>query len=160
MGAVDLERLALAQALYKKVGEYVSTKGSSLRSAADANLMEMFEDDGIDRQRIRINGVEVGTLGISFTKEHTERKMVVDDEGELVEYALDDVAGLTAFLCDNAQALADWYMQEGTVPDGCHVHLRGVPKEPKGTVLRVDPDKVAKAYGMNLPDAVYGLLEG
>lgn len=158
--AVNLQELALAQALYKRIGEFVSTKGQSLRTEADAALMDMYEKDGIDRQRIRINDVEVGTLGISFSKEHTKREMVVDDADALVEYVTNDSETLRAFLKASAVAIAHWYMDEGVVPEGCHVHMWGVPKEPKGTVLRVDPEKVAQALGAQLPEAVNGLLEG
>ena len=49
------------------------------------------------------------------------------------------------------------------MPDGCEavtVATPAQPEHPKGTVLRVDTQKVAQALRGNLPQAVSALLEG
>ena len=67
----NLEKLAVAQAVYKAVGAIVSTKDhDSLRGQIDAELIEQFEADGTDRKRLMLNGQEVGNK--NFWLLHTE----------------------------------------------------------------------------------------
>ena len=74
-----LERLAVAQALYKELGEIVSTRTPySLRGMCDEELRRDFEEDGTDRRRITLNGVEVGKLSVKVTKPGKPKAVQVD----------------------------------------------------------------------------------
>jgi hypothetical protein len=51
----------------------------------------------------------------------------------------------------------------GELPDGCEMADVVTPAQPervKGTTLRVDPKKVSRALGNELPTAIAGLLGG
>lgn len=61
--------LAVAQAVYKAVAGAVSTKdGSSLRAQCDRALADMYDVAGTDRVRLTVNGAEVGTLSVRYSK--------------------------------------------------------------------------------------------
>lgn len=49
-------------------------------------------------------------------------------------------------------------MDSGEIPDGCEMRVIDEPAKPIGTLLKVDPQRVAKAMGDALPTAVAGLL--
>ena len=78
-----LERLAVAQALYKELGAITSTGNPySLRGMCDEELRADFEEDGTDRRRITLNGVEVGKLSVKVTKPG-KPKACLDATGEV-----------------------------------------------------------------------------
>lgn len=65
-----MERFAVAQALYKAFAAAVRTKEpGNLRGRADAEFEAMFADTGADRVRLRVNGVDVGTMSVKWARE-------------------------------------------------------------------------------------------
>lgn len=160
-----LERLAVAQALYKELGEIVSTKTPySLRGMCDEDLRADFEEDGTDRRRITLNGVEVGKLSVKVTKPGKPKAVQVD----MAESAMwlreqlyerpDWLLGwLGAHSTEIAQACLD---ATGEVPDGYEVR-RDLGGEYAGTTLTgCTVEKVQKATGVLLQSEVLALLEG
>lgn len=58
------EELAMLEAVQKKV----KTRLDELKGAAKDELMEAYEENGIDRRRIKANGSPIGAVFITFTK--------------------------------------------------------------------------------------------
>ena len=160
-----LERLAVAQALYKELGEIVSTKTPySLRGMCDEDLRADFEEDGTDRRRITINGVEVGKLSVKVTKP-SKPKVVQTDIAKAATWLreqLDErpdwlLGWLGARSAEIAQACFD---ATGEVPDGYEVR-RDLGGEYAGTTLTgCTVEKVQQATGVLLQSEVLALLEG
>ncbi|OFK25064.1 hypothetical protein [Olsenella sp. HMSC062G07] len=153
----DRERLYVAQALFKAMGEYVSTTGDGLRNECDADLLAMYEAEGIKSLDAKVAGKKVGTYSVTVAKEKTTTGLhTVDPE------ALSRWAGENGFLRIEVdyKRVEAYFKQTGEVPDGCEVVTETTPEHAKGTVLRIDPQKVADALGTALPSAVTGLLMG
>jgi hypothetical protein len=160
----DLEKLAIAQGLYKAVGAIVSTKDpNSLRSQLDMTLMDMYGGTPpVDRIVLEINGTEVGKLSISRKKATHKAEFVVEDtaamwawlHNEADETLLEDIVPTIA------KALDAYVERTGDVPDGCSVRHIDTPEGIGGTRLTgCKPEKIAEALGSELPAAVVGLLE-
>lgn len=58
------EELAMLEAIQKKV----KTRLDELKGVAKDALMDAYEENGIDRRRIKANGSPIGTVFITFTK--------------------------------------------------------------------------------------------
>ena len=164
----DLERLAVAQAIYKAVADIVSTKNpDGMRAQADAELMDAYTQMGVKSMDLRVEGQKVGTYSVTMAKavpEKQDARLDVEDHDRLVRWLRSDTEALDSLI----EMYADKYAQtlfsaSGEVPDGCDavtVVTPAQPEHPKGTVLRVDTQKVAQALKGQLPEAVAGLLEG
>ena len=151
----DSERLTIAQALYKKLAKLVSTKDpDSLRTACDRELMQMFEDNGIDRVRLRANGVMVGNMSIRETKGKPQISFVVDDDEVFRDWCEQN-----GYMRPDYDAIHADMAATGVVPDGCTVETY-VPEPTFSTVLKIDEDAVLAAYGDKLVEPVKALLEG
>lgn len=161
-----LQRVAIAAALEKQLKKVLDARAAdSPRAEVDDELREAFERDGVDRKRIIVNGTEVGTLSLSFTKPKSGVKMRVDSAAKLAEWlrATDEGADTLMLALSDVKvqgaiiAAATGY---GFLPDGCRMAEVDEPARIKGTVLRVKPEKVAEALAGELPQAVAGLLGG
>jgi len=157
----DLGRLAVYQALMKRVGEQTKTHvEGNFRATVDDQLVTDYYDDGTDRRRIKLNGSEVGTLTVKTKKDGTETKLVVEDRAAFAAW-LDTDEGTEALHEFERAHQAEFIAQmarEGELPDGCSYVESRVPGGVSGTVLKVDPDKVVSALGAALPDTIAGLL--
>lgn len=161
----DIQRLAVAAALEKQVKKMTDTRAvDSLRTRADDDLRAMFEETGVDRVRIIINGKEVGTLSLSFTKPKSGVEMRVESASKLAEWVCSTDEGRDALM----MAIGDVRVQDalvkaakeyGFLPDGCRMVEVDEPAHIKGTALRVKPEKVADALAGELPQSVAGLLD-
>lgn len=173
----DIEKLAVAQAVYNVVGRAVSTKSpTSLRSQLDAEAERAYRMEGIKSRDVMLNGEKVGSYSCKFTRE------VPYQNAEFVDVpALENMEQFRAwmtrrdrqerelterFIRINADAFAAYWLEEtGELPGGCEiVHKKvaeAVPGRPagyNGTVLRIDEEAVAHALAGELPAAVAGLL--
>ncbi len=168
MSREALERLAVAQALYKELAKVVSTKDPrSVRSSIDAELKADYERDGTDRKRIVINGVEVGTLSAKIAKPSKERRFEVTDWEAFEKWIFTDDVELVKWFCNYVGAhpreFAKWYFEQtGEIPDGCDlVEMTHPGGQWMGTTLRgCDIEKVGEAAGVRLASEVVALLEG
>lgn len=173
--SADLSRLALAQGLYKSCEKLVDSQGgahgaANLRTEADDQLRALYEEAGIDRVRLSVNGENVGTLSARLSNPTDEVRVEVEDVEAFarwlaVDYLgnrLDRTAALQRALADPRTrcALVDAATAEGELPEGCRAVKEERPAMWLGTTLRVDAAKVAKAYGSPaaLNAAVAGLL--
>ncbi len=160
-----LQQLALLDALVKAAKKQTDPKnGDSLRADADVALMEAYATDGTDRRRIVINGVEVGTLSITFTKASETDELRIIDSDELVRWLQTTDEGtdvLRAVVQGNAttrSAMLNAAKGYGFLPDGCILEHVVTPSRPNGTMLRVKEREVAQALQGELPAAVAGVL--
>lgn len=162
----DLERLAVAQAAYKRLGEIVSTKDAdSLRGQADAELLADFAEKGTDRRRIMLNGQEVGKLSVSVAPAKTVQRLYVEDVLAFAEWLSDGgIACFEAFMARHGEKLlqyaADCMVVDGVIPDGCSVHEETQPQTLQTKITGCKPEDVAQALGEGLPPAFMGLLMG
>lgn len=160
----DMQRLAVAAALEKQVKKVTDARAvDSLRAKADDGLRAMYETTGCDRVRIQIGGEEVGTMSLSFSKPKRCVEMRVDDSRLLYDWAVSTDEGHDALMlamCDVKvqDAIMKAATDYGFLPDGCRMAEVDEPARIKGTVLRVQPEKVARSLAGGLPQVVAGLL--
>lgn len=166
MSRDDLQRLAIAQALYKELAKVVSTKDpNSLRSEMDRELEEDYRRDGTDRRRIVIDGVEVGTLSAKVSKASKTSRVEVTDWAAFGEYHPDlEVMGQYVMRDESSMmGYLQWLFDEtGELPDGCELVEQTTPGGSFiGTTLRgCDAAKVGDALGLQLMGNAVALLEG
>lgn len=159
----DLEKLAIAQGLYKAVGAIVSTKDpNSLRSAQDMELMRLYETIGVDRVALKVGDTEVGKLSLRRKKATHKAEVVVEDTAAMWAWLHNeaDETLLNDIVPTIAKALDAYVERTGDVPDGCSVRHIDTPEGIAGTTITgCKPEDVAAALGSELPAAVVGLLE-
>lgn len=165
----DIERLVIAQALLKTVTKYTSTRDpDSLRARADAEMLGNYERMGMKSVDLRVNGEKVGTYSVKVSKPTGAAKtsrVVVDDSEAAYRWAMTAAADEYEDWCiANIDRFCAYALSEfGEVADGARVVTEETDAQPEratGTVLKVDPPKVAHALGVQLPYAVAGLLSG
>lgn len=160
-----LERLAVAQALYNELGAITSTGNPySLRGMCDEDLRADFEEDGTDRRRIIINGVDVGKLSVKVSKPG-KPKVVQTDVAKAATWLRAQLEERPDWLLGWIGARADDIAQAcldatGEIPDGYEVR-RDLGGEFAGTTLTgCTVEKVQQATGVLLQSEVLALLEG
>ncbi|MBR1445466.1 MAG: hypothetical protein IJ586_00055 [Alloprevotella sp.] len=167
----ELEKLIVAQALFKVVRDQVETKNpDNLRGAVDRQYAEVYnalKESGAAPKSfaIELAGQNVGSYSITVTKpkpSETIAKLVIDDKASLSEW---DGGGLFAEYCkEYMEDYARWYFDKtGEVPEGCSFVEVVVPEVVGGeisrTTLNVDEKKVLEVVGAGLPEAAMMLLE-
>lgn len=161
----NVEKLAVAQAFLKSVGEMVETGNpDNLRGKVDAEMKRLYETSTLAGSSfdVKLLGKKVGTysLTISKPKESKERKeLAVDDETCFTDWALEH-----GFFTIDMRACEAYMRETGEVPDGCKVETvyeaGEVGGEVKRTTLRIDTEKVARALGPQLEPVAQLLLDG
>ena len=163
--ASELERFAVAQALYKAIAAQVKTgEPDNLRGRVDDMLRADYKEKGTDRYRLKVGGVEVGTLSLRLGRAQT--RLIVEDETAFLDWLFDDGIGyLHEFIrSPKGRALVDFMasaiIADGEVPRGCTAYTE--PAHFEGTTVKgCDIEDVANALGLNLPQAVaYALTDG
>lgn len=168
MQFTEMQELALWKAIADAANERITTRpkgGANLRTEIDDSMVALYENTGADRVKLKLNGQDVGTLSLTFTKPKTGVEMRVTDTKELVEWLRTTDEGadvLSTIICGAScqKAVVDAAMDYGFLPDGCAMVEVDEPKHYKGTMLKVDGLKVARAMAVELPSAVAGLLGG
>lgn len=165
----DTEMLAFAQAVYKSVSELVSTKNpDSLRSAVDGYYYKLFRETGAKSFNVTINGEDVGTYSLKFSKEQpqqTRTELEIYDFEELAKWFNDKTdEEIRYYVALNLGDFARYcFNVEGEIPQGCRpkeIITASVPKHCIGGSLKVDSRKVAQAMRGQLGRSVAGLLGG
>lgn len=160
----DLQRLAVAQALYKALGKVVSTKDpNSLRSMCDAGLKELYSCTGAKQLEIVVGGLKFGQLTAKTSDARVSETVYVNDRDSLVNCA--EPQDVLDFAKDYAKEFSEWLWQrhkaEGEIPSGCEVVVHEVPAQFVGTTLTgCKPEDLGIALGDSLPEAIHGVLEG
>jgi hypothetical protein len=167
----DVQRLAVAQAVYKAVSGVVSTKDEdSLRSECDRVLVEQYEQTGAKSYDVPINGMKVGTYSVKVSKAKPKRKAPrawVDDWDEFTDWLTHDDGAdwLRSLVEEHGDALALEILHEtGEIAPGCVAQLDYCePAEPPratGTTLRIDMEAMHDVMRPMLGDGVTAFLEG
>ena len=165
----DVERLAIAQAFYKKAAELVDTKNpDSLRSSVDRGYKELYERTGSKSFDVMLDGQQVGTYSIRFSKpkqEETRMSFEVTDYEKLAR-SFEDMtdAECREFAAANLAQFAEYVLStSGELLDGCEMVQIVTPATEKqyiGGTLKVDPQAVMVSMGETLPPGIAGLLGG
>lgn len=169
-----LQKLALAQGLYSKLGELVSTKTpDSLRAQLDERAEMLYRTDGIKSRDVVINGVKVATYSVRTAKAReavpasfSQVLSMRESEDVFADAVMADVDVLRGFVMRHARDLASLWLDDfGEIPPGFELVETmddpGTPAQPEryaGTVLKVDTDKLAMALGPQLPGEVVHIL--
>lgn len=151
----QIEKLAVAQAVYKVSGEVVSTKDpDSLRSQVDEYYRGLFEQTGAKSFDLKIGDEKVGTYSIKTTKAKEEKRLVVKDDEAFTRWCTANNCIKVVNDFDKAYSM---FLETGEVPDGCE-YLTKITQEGyyNGSALRIDPYTVNKALGEAL--SITGLL--
>ena len=174
----DLQRLAVAQAVFKVVGSAVSTKDpNSLRAAVDERAERDYRFDGVkSRDVIMPDGTKVGTYSVKVTPavdyQPAQYVEVAACESPwkldswMKQRSFEELQLVARFAVENADMFAAfWLDQVGELPDGCELMQQCVspavdakPMRYAGTVLKVDERAVAESLAGELPAAVAALL--
>lgn len=168
MQLTEMQELALWKAIADAANERITTRpkgGSNLRTEIDDSMVALYETTGADRVKLTLNGQEVGALSLTFTKPKQGVEMRVTDTKKLVKWLRETDEGgdvLMTVICGIKlqEVIVNAAMDYGFLPDGCAMVEVDEPKHYKGTMLKVDGMKVARAMAGELPSAVAGLLGG
>lgn len=168
MQLTEMQELALWKAIADAANERITTRpkgGANLRTEIDESMVALYESTGADRVKLELHGQEVGTLSLTFTKPKQGVEMRVTDTKKLVKWLRETDEGgdvLMTVICGIKlqEAIVNAAMDYGFLPDGCAMVEVNEPKHYKGTMLKVDGMKVARAMAGELPSAVAGLLGG
>ena len=168
MKLTEMQELALWKAIADAANERITTRpkgGANLRTEIDESMIALYETTGADRVKLKLHEQEVGTLSLTFTKPKQGVEMRVTDTKKLVKWLRETDEGgdvLMTIICGIRlqEAIVNAAMDYGFLPDGCAMVEVNEPKHYKGTMLKVDGLKVARAMAGELPSAVAGLLGG
>lgn len=168
MKLTEMQELALWKAIADAANERITTRpkgGSNLRTEIDESMVALYETTGADRVKLELHEQEVGTLSLTFSKPKQGVEMRVTDTKRLVKWLRETDEGgdvLMTVICGIKlqEAIVNAATDYGFLPDGCAMVEVNEPKHYKGTMLKVDGLKVARAMAGELPSAVAGLLGG
>jgi len=164
-----VEKLAIAQAFQKAVGELTKTGvPTNLRGEVDAEMERRFEVAkaiGLAPKSfdVELLGHKVGTYSITTSEEkpsRTESRLVKHDPDAYLRWAIE-----RGFVRVDDGAVMANFANTGEVPDGCEVEMVVIPAVEGGeiarTSLRIDKAKVANVLSdKQLAEAGYMLLGG
>jgi hypothetical protein len=158
-----IEKLAIAQAFQKRIGDMVSTKDPyNLRGQVDGEIRKMYEQTGAKSFDVRILGEKVGSYSVTVSKPKPQTRRVeiaVLDPQEFREWC--EANGFTKVDYD---AVNEYVKDTGDVPEGCRLDTVIEPEIVGGqvsrTTLKVDPAKVAEVMQARLGEVAANLLEG
>lgn len=165
----DVERLAIAQAVYKVAGKLVSTKDpDSLRSHIDGGYKELYDSTGAKSFNVMVRGKKVGTYSIKTSKPAPPESRLlfkVDDYETLARwFDCIEPEMLSDYAAVNLGSFAEFvFKTTGELPDGCkleEVRTFGSRGQYCGGSLRIDEHAVADALGDVLPPRFVAMLEG
>lgn len=164
MNPKDMERLALLIALDKAIKPEIDRNNPrSLRAAADAELLEGYDRNGVDRMRIRVNGKSVGTISVTSVPAHTDHVAYIEDDYAFCEWFTHDGNGWTIlqeFLRTQTnrtrfmEFVADYMLVEGEIPPGTKECTQVVDEKLGTTARGFKTEEIADAFGMGLDEAV------
>ena len=155
-----MAKVAIAQAVYKTVAEYVSTKSDdNLRAEFDRAVLEAYDQSGAKSFDINIGNATVGTVSVRKSKEREECSLSVYDQAAFEKWLLNTGLGHTEIVY-NENSVIEYFTNTGEMPEGASIDLVRIPEQVTGTTLRINTDKVADALAGELPQAVSNLLTG
>lgn len=160
-----LARLAVAETVAKACKELTNPRGgkngaANLRTRADDQLRELYEEHGVSQMEVRVGGEKVGSIGARLSKPVKDVRPEVFNYGAFKKWLMGDGEDYMLMLLDKYRAeVLEWCAADGVLPDGCRMVEHEEPAHWMGTTMRIDPKKTVAALQGNLPEAVAGLLE-
>lgn len=165
----DIERLAVAQAVYKVAAKLVNTKDDdNLRAQIDRGYKELYDATGAKSYDVNVKGRKVGTYSIKFSKDkpqETRMEFRVIDYAKLAQWfeGMDELT-ITDYAAQNLATFAEWVFRiTGELADGCElaeVSSHGRAGEYIGGTLKINEHEVAAALGELMPPSFVAMLEG
>lgn len=93
----DMERLAIAQALFKAISSVVSTKDpDSLRGRVDARAIENYKSTGAKSFDLTLNGTKVGSFSVRLSRAVHRVDFVVGDREACLRWCVENGLARTA----------------------------------------------------------------
>lgn len=134
----ELQKLSIAQALYKKLAQIVSTKDpDSIRAMVDDTIRANYESTGAKSYDIMLMGDKVGTISVKSSKASKSVDLHIVDMDAYVQWCIQN----SCIDTDDAQAKRK-FLETGELPDGCEVVEYEKPAGYSGTVLRIEEDTI------------------
>ena len=151
-----IEKLAIAQAIYKKIAAIVSTKDAdSLRAQCDADMRTNYENTGAKSYDVVINDKKVGTYSVKTSKPRQDVIFDIENMNKYIGWCIDN----NCINADDKQAMRI-FESTGEVPDGVKIRTVERPGGYAGTTLKIDENDVIDALGDALQENAVKLLEG
>ena len=162
------ERLYIMQAMLKAIGDETKTqKHGNLRWEVEQEIASQIPEKA-EKATIsaEVFGEKVGTWSLRREpgkQEKSEHRFEIKNPADVIAWVQTQEAQEFAakFAVNNSAKFAEAYFYEtGEMPPGCFVNVVTVPatREHVKATLRVTPQKVAKALGAGLPEAVNQML--
>lgn len=134
----ELQKLSIAQALYKKLAKIVSTKDpDSMRAMVDDTIRANYENTGAKSYEIKLGGEKVGTISVKSSKASKIVDFRIIDINAYVQWCIEN----NCIDTDDAQAKRK-FLETGELPDGCEVVEYEKPAGYSGTTLRIEEDTI------------------
>lgn len=153
-----MAQVAIAQAVYKTVAEYVSTKSDdNLRAEFDRAIAELYDSTGAKSFDMKIGEQKVGSVSLRQSKEKKEYHLDVTDLEAFEDWLIKNGLGHYKVAYDRDTVIG-YISKTGEEPDGATVELVETPAQITGTTLKIDTNKVADAMAGELPNVVSNLL--
>lgn len=154
------EQMILAQALYKRLGEAVSTSNEgNLRDAFNSSYRDLYEVTGAKSYDMLFQGEKVGTFAFNHQKAkeaYEEEELRVNDYAEFVSWLkkLDPEELVTYIPATKYSEIAIKHLTEdGEIPEGAEfetVHYPPVKEGISGNgVFKINEDKVFELVKQN-----------
>lgn len=146
-------QLAVLKCLVDEGTAALKAGGWGIRGAADEYMEDRWNEGGSDRQRIYVNGEEVGTMTARVSKRREVAESSVTDPDALCDWLMDPAnddarRALRSLVLSDPKKALRYAMTDGLLPDGAEVTRRVEPAGRfDGTTLRVDAAKVRAALG-------------
>lgn len=153
-----MAKVAIAQAVYKTVAEYVSTKSDdNLRAEFDRAIAGLYDATGAKSFEMKIGEQKVGSVSLRQSKEKTEYHLDVTNLEQFEDWLLENGLAFQKVEYDRDSVIS-YLLKTGEAPEGATLEKVTVPAQILGTTLKIDTGKVADALAGELPQAVSNLL--
>lgn len=153
-----IQKLAIAQAIYKAVADIVSTKSNdSLRAQIDRDVYTNYTNTGAKSYDVWLFDEKVGTISARINKPTKQTKLRVSDMHEYIDWCFANDCITT-----DDKAAEKKFLETGEIPDGCEIEEIEVGGGFAGTTLKIDKQKVfdlVHVHGL-LDDVTNTLLLG
>lgn len=151
----SIEKLAVAQAVYKRIAKHVKTGcPDNLRGEVDAHFMDLYRETGAKSFDIKLGDTSVGSYSIAKKKPKPFMEIDWDKSDEdFMDWAYEN----DAILIDD-DAIRRYIRETGEIPPSVTVREYDTDERLTPT-LRIDDYKVEEALKGMLPETVAGLLE-
>ena len=158
-----LDAIIAAQAVYKELGDRLSTKDpSNLRGVLDAHFKALYKTTGGRSYDLMIGGIDVGTYTFAKKKDRVVKDLVITDREKFANWLKDSdndndmlIDMLINTLMSEPHILEGYINASGELPDGIDYEERTIKGgiSERGT-LKVRFEDVRKALAGDFSPAI------